>query len=339
MLPEVKEMGEKVSRRFLETPRLFYNDTIHYAETFTWLGALRFAGLTKDEALISILIGKFEPLFGEEKKLLPLKNHVDFNMFGCLPLEMYKMTGEERYLEMGLSYADTQWELPPDATDEQRRLMNLGYTWQTRLWMDDMYMITSIQSQAWKITGDQKYINHAAHEMVYYLNQLQLPNGLFYHAPGAPFYWGRANGWMAAGMAELLKNLPEDNSNYSRILKGYILMMESLKTFQGETGMWKQLIDDPACWSESSSTGMFCYAMMAGINNRWLSSADYAGTVERAWEGLRSCIDTKGDVKEVCVGTPIADNKEFYYLRPRIIGDYHGQAPVLWCVNECLESC
>ena len=323
MLPKTLETGKKVARRFLETPHLFYNDTIHYAETFTWLAALRFAVLTGDGELLSLLKNRFEPLFSSEKNFLPAKNHVDFNMFGCLPLELYKITGEKRYLELGLPYADTQWELPPRATEEERAFMEQGYTWQTRLWMDDMYMITSIQSQAWKITGDPKYINRAAHEMAYYLDRLQRPDGLFYHAPDAPFYWGRANGWMAAGMAELLKNLPEEHASRPRILEGYVLMMERLKGFQGDDGMWKQLIDHGDCWNETSCTAMFTYAMIAGIKHRWLP-ASYTGITEKAWEGLRSYIEDNGDVREVCTGTPKADNKEFYYQRPRVTGDYHG---------------
>lgn len=338
MLPLVLETGKKVAWRFLETPHLFYNDTIHYAETFTWLGALRFANLSGDTLLVSRLKEKFELLFHQEKDFLPAKNHVDFNMFGCLPLELYKLSEDERYRELGMSYADTQWELPPDATKEQRDLMEQGYTWQTRLWMDDIYMITSVQSQAWKITGDLKYINRAAHEACYYLDRLQLSNGLFYHAPTAPFHWGRANGWMAAGMAELLKNLSEDTPDRRRIMKGYLLMMESLKNFQGKDGLWKQLIDHLDCWNESSCSAMFTYAMIIGVRMCWLPAEEYSKVIEKAWEGICSYIDHKGDIKEVCVGTPIADNKEFYYQRSRVAGDYHGQAPVLWCVNEELQG-
>jgi len=47
--------------------------------------------------------------------------------------------------------------------------------------------------------------------MVLYLDSLQCPNGLFYHAPDVPFFWSRGNGWMAAGMSELLSSLPNNN--------------------------------------------------------------------------------------------------------------------------------
>ena len=79
-----------------------------------------------------------------------------------------------------------------------------GLTSQTRIWIDDMYMITAVQVQAYRATDDKKYIDRAAKEMVLYLDSLQSPNGLFYHAHDVPFFWGRGNGWIAAGMSELL---------------------------------------------------------------------------------------------------------------------------------------
>ena len=43
---------------------------------------------------------------------------------------------------MGLSYADTQWTLPANATPEEKAWADKGLSWQTRLWIDDMFMIT-----------------------------------------------------------------------------------------------------------------------------------------------------------------------------------------------------
>ena len=53
------------------------------------------------------------------------------------------------------------------------------------------------------------YLDRDAKEMVAYLDKLQQPNGLFYHAPDVPFFWGRGDGWFAAGMAEMLRDLPQ----------------------------------------------------------------------------------------------------------------------------------
>ncbi|GHV93138.1 hypothetical protein AGMMS50268_36410 [Spirochaetia bacterium] len=330
-------IGVLLGERFLQTPHLLYDDTIHYAEVITWYGALRFASVTKNDALVTNLIARFAPLFDAEKQLLPRKNHVDFNMFGCLPLELYRITGDERYKKMGLEYADTQWQLPADATEEQKRFAHNGYTWQTRFWMDDMYMIGSVQTQGFRITNDPAYIERTAHEMVLYLDRLQRPGGLFFHTPDSPFYWGRANGWMAWAMADILCILPRDNPHYRTILNAYCLMMENLKAYQSSGGMWKQLIDDDACWDESSCTAMFVYALITGIKHGWLSASSFTGSAARGWDALCAHINTSGDITEVCAGTAAGKNKEHYYKRPRITGDYHGQAPVLWCAVSLLD--
>ena len=61
----------------------------------------------------------FTPLFNRDKNLQPKPNHVDNNVFGAVPLELYMKTKEKKYLDLGLKYADSQWILPKDATPEQ----------------------------------------------------------------------------------------------------------------------------------------------------------------------------------------------------------------------------
>lgn len=230
-----EEVGTRISKRFISGKHMLHKkngkDGIHYAEVCTWYGALKYAVAVGDNALIKQLQNKFEPLFTTEANYQPLMNHVDLNMFGCLPFEFYQITKDQRYYDMGLPYADTQWQVPDTATTEEKNWARKGFSWQTRLWIDDMFMITIIQSQAYKATGKREYIDRAAREMVMYLDELQHPNGLFYHAPDVPFYWGRGNGWMAAGMTELLRYLPKDNQDRPRILEGYRLMMKNLKNY------------------------------------------------------------------------------------------------------------
>ena len=250
-----EEIGKRLAYRFLtEKHALHVGKWIGYPETFYWNGALRYAYLAKDKELLNRLQDKFEPLFTEEKALQPIMNHVDVNMFGSLPLELYLVTKDKKYWYLGLPYADSQWKVPANAKPEEKEWAEKGYSWQTRLWIDDMYMITIVQTRAYKVTKDKKYIDRAAKEMVMYLDELQRPNGLFYHAPDVPYYWGRGNGWMAAGMTELLQCLPKNHKDRPRILQGYRTMMESLKKYQNPEGLWNQLIDQSDCWTETSGS-------------------------------------------------------------------------------------
>lgn len=333
------EIGKLLSYHFLDGKHMLHvGKWISYPETFTWNGALKYAAVASDKELIKLLQKRFEPLFTTESALLPIMNHVDVNMFGSLPLLLYQITKEKRYLDLGLPYADTQWICPSDASVQQHVWADKGFSWQTRLWIDDMYMITVVQTQAYKVTGDRKYIDRAAKEMAMYLDSLQMPNGLFYHAPDVPFYWGRGNGWVAAGMADMLLFLPVNSPYRKRILKGYQKMMQSLKNFQQSNGLWNQLIDETSFWPETSGSAMFTYAFIQGVKNGWLPEKDFMPSIEKAWLALVSYINEKGDIKNVCEGTNKKNNKQYYFDRRRNTGDYHGQAPVLWCAVALLEN-
>src|SRR5713101_1736289 len=326
------EIGKRVAERFVSGPHTNFGQPgapqyITYPEAVAWYGALNFAQLSGDKDLSARLIQRFEPLFGAEFNLVPVPDHVDRTVFGIVPLEIYVQTKDAKYLDLGKSMADKQWENP---TPE-------GLTDQTRFWIDDMFMITAVQLQAYRATGDAKYLDRAALEMISYLDKLQQPNGLFYHAPDVPFFWGRGDGWVAAGMAEMLRSLPVNHPRRARILKGYRKMMASLLTFQDENGMWHQLIDHPEAWPETSCTAMFTFAMITGVKNGWLDKKKYGRAARKGWLGLITYLDPNGDVREVCVGTGKQNSLQYYLDRPRITGDLHGQAPVLWCASALLR--
>ena len=99
-----KEIGKRLAYRFLtEKHALHIGKWIGYPETFYWNGALRYADQANDKELIQRLQDKFEPLFTEEKALQPIMNHVDVNMFGSLPLELYLVTKDKKYWYLGRS--------------------------------------------------------------------------------------------------------------------------------------------------------------------------------------------------------------------------------------------
>ena len=333
-----EEVGSRLAYRFVNSKHALYvGKWIGYYETFTHSAAFEYAVMTKKDRLAKLVQDKFDCLLTKEKQYLPPKNHVDLNTFGSLPLKLYKVTKKKCYFDLGMSYADSQWEVPADAKPKQKEWADKGYTWQTRLWIDDMYMIPILQIEAYKATKDSKYIDRAAKEMVLYLNELQRPNGLFYHAPDVPFYWGHGNGWIAAGMAELLQYLPKKHKDRPRILQGYLTMMNSLKDFQNSRGIWNQLIDQPDCWAETSGSAMFTFAFIKGVKNGWLNAKEYAPLARKAWLTLVPYVNEDGDVTEICIGTDRKNDKQYYYDRKRCIGDYHGQLAFLWCVVALLE--
>jgi rhamnogalacturonyl hydrolase YesR len=293
----------------------------------TWTGALQFAGLTKDKDLTKRLVDRFDPFLTANGTLVPRADHVDGTVFGALPLELYMQDARWRFRGMGLAFADAQWDRPlPD-----------GLSNQTRWWIDDMYMITALQLQAYRATGDRKYLDRAAREMVAYLAKLQEPNGLFFHAPDVKHFWGRGDGWVAVGMTEMLRDLPAKHPQRKTILAAYRKMMATLLTHQADTGMWRQLIDNPQSWPETSSTAMFTYAFVSGVKNGWLAEDTYGPAARKSWIALVGYLTPEGDLREVCMGTGKKDDLQYYLDRPRVVGDAHGQAPMLWSATALLR--
>jgi rhamnogalacturonyl hydrolase YesR len=326
-----REVGRRVAERFIPTPHMEMPNhgpkALHYAHVATWVGALQFAGVTRDEELKSRLVARFEPFLAPDAPRVPRSDHVDADVFGALPLELYRQTHRYQYRLMGLAFADGQWDNPrPD-----------GFTHQTRWWIDDMYMITALQLQAFRATGDARYRDRAAREMVAYLRRLQQPDGLFFHAPDVRFYWGRGDGWVAVGMAEMLRDLPEKHPLRKPILAAYRRMMATLLSHQAQNGMWRQLIDHPESWEETSSTAMFTYVFVTGVKNGWLPEETYGPAARKAWIALVGYLTPDGDLREVCVGTGKKDDLQYYLDRPRAVGDGHGQAPMLWSATALLR--
>lgn len=295
---------------------------LHYAEVATAYGALRLSAALRDAALFARIRERHGRWVAAGK--VNTANHVDVNVYGVWPLELSRKTGMSDDRARGLEMADGQWqETTPD-----------GLTAQARYWIDDMWMIGALQIEAWRATGDRKYLDRAALMARLYVARLQQPNGLFHHGTDAPFFWARGNGWVAAGLAEILSELPARHADRPAILAGYRRMMAALLANQSEDGMWRQLIDRPDAWKETSGTAMFGFAMALGARKGLLPGRAYARAARRAWDALVAYVQPDGRLTEICIGTGKSKDAAYYLGRPRAIGDLHGQAALLWLASE-----
>ncbi len=90
--------GERPRRQF-----------VIYPEICAWYGSLTVARLTKDRGLTEKLVRKFERfLTPEGDKHVSRQAHVDYSVFGVVPLELYIQTKDRRYLDLGRGFADRQ---------------------------------------------------------------------------------------------------------------------------------------------------------------------------------------------------------------------------------------
>ena len=214
-----QEVGKALAEHFVTGSAERFSG---YPYVCTFYGAMVFAELTHDDALRDRLIARFDPMLPGGNGRTPQRHHVDDSIFGVMPLQIAIQTKglatyDPKYLQLGVSWADRQWAAPtpdvayPEAIVDRNNLQGLSP--ESRFWVDDMYMLTMLQLEAYRATGDRKYLDRDAHEMVAYLDRLQQPNGLFFHAPDVKYFWGRGDGWFAAGMAEMLVQSHEGEIN------------------------------------------------------------------------------------------------------------------------------
>lgn len=144
-------------------------------------------------------------------------------------------------------------------------------------------------------------------------------------------YWGRANGWVTMALADALQTIPSNSAYRKPLEKEFKNILKTLPGLQNKTtGHWYQLLNhptDPENFQESSCTAMFSYAMALGIKMKILSKKKYQRVIDLAYNGLKklsiATVDGKLVPAQVCGGTCIGD-KNYYYHRKIVTGSGFG---------------
>jgi unsaturated rhamnogalacturonyl hydrolase len=298
--------------------------TEHYASACAYFGVLKLAEAEKNQKLIDGVKANYAAFMKSSADKVRT-GHVDWNVFGILPFELYLQTKDEQYLELATKLAEDEWA--------QRR--EDGLTAYTRFWTDDMFMVGALQIQAYRALKKEEFLDRGLMQLLAYAKALQEQYGLFQHTANIPVFWGRANGWAAAAMTLTLENMPKENKKREELMAVYKKMMSALQKYQGTNGLWHQVLIDPASFEETSCTAMFTYAMATGVKNGWLDES-FRATAVKGWNGLLQKTQ-KGQLSDVCVGTGEGKNYDYYLDRQREKGNFHGQASLLWAATAMLQ--
>jgi rhamnogalacturonyl hydrolase YesR len=325
---EPSAVGTRLVQNLLDRTKLEFSGA-SYMETCSGYGAVRFAAAINNPDLLGKVTSRYQAIITPDgANILPKPNHDDRSVFGILPLEMFKVTQDPKYLALGLSYADVQFAtLNPE-----------GLSSETRGYIDDGYKIPVMQILAFRATQKADYAAQAVKELTAIIDKLQQPTGLFFHGPDAHVYWGRGNGWVAAGLTEVLLNLPPGDPARTKIMASYQAMMAGLLKDQAPDGRWRQVLDDDKAWEENSCTGYFIFALGEGVDEGWLDAATYRPAVKKAWSALCGQLDEKANVADVSVLTEHSNDESYYLARPRAAGNLHGQFAAIWAATALLEQ-
>jgi unsaturated rhamnogalacturonyl hydrolase len=232
-----------------------------------------------------------------------------------------------RYVSTG------QLRLPDGTFCREEKLPNT-------IWADDLFMSTPFLVRMGRLKGDQKYFDDAARQVLNFSKYLEdKTTGLYHHAwydglkQQSPICWGRANGWIVWATSEILGALPRTHPLRAEISRIFVRHLKALAAFQAPTGLWHQVLDRPDSFEETSCTAMFIIGMTRGIKMGILDSS-FEPVLLKAWAGLQSRIGNDGIVKDICRGTEIGDDFDFYNKRERFDNDPRGLGAV---ITACVE--
>lgn len=193
------------------------------------------------------------------------------------------------------------------------------------LWADDLYMSVPFLARMGELTGEIKYFDDAAKQVINFTHYLWDEQfRIYFHnwhsdenAPGVS-HWGRANGWIMMAQVELLKRLPDNHPKRAELIEILKQQIRGVARYQSASGLWHQLLDKVDSYEETSGTAMFTYGIAWAVNEGIMPDR-YISVAQRGWEGLMSKTDKdyrSGAINDICIGTGIQGNLVHYYKRP-----------------------
>ena len=169
-------------------------------------------------------------------------------------------------------------------------------------WSDGLYMVMPVMTKLYKLTGNQQYLDKL-YEYICYSDKIMYDQetGIYYRdakyvypkhksANGKKDFWARGDGWVLAGLAKVLKDLPADYKHHQFFVDKYKRLAKAIAEIQQPEGYWTRSMMDPehAPGPETSGTAFFTYGFLWGINNGYLDEATYLPVVQKSWAYLKN---------------------------------------------------
>ncbi len=290
----------------------------------------------------------------------------DFNLDqinpGKLLFPIYQRTGETRYLRA----IQRLW----DQLKNQPRNPSGGFwhkqIYPDQMWLDGLYMAGPFIAEYAHTFKEPGILNDATRQLILIEQHVRDPKtGLLYHAWDesrqqrwanpetgcSPQFWGRAIGWYAMALVDVLNFLPVAHPDRPVLVGILSRLAQALLRFQDPaTGLWFQVIDlpeRPGNYCESSVSAMLIYAFARAVSREYIAP-DFLTVARRSYRGLlenRIKIDGRGKLtlEGTCSvaglgGDHDRDGSFEYYVGEKIAdNDFKGVGPFILAALE-MES-
>ena len=171
-------------------------------------------------------------------------------------------------------------------------------------WSDALFMAPPAWISLSQVTGDPRYLQHADAEFWATTDYLYDSGEHLYYrdsrfitqrdTAGRKIFWGRGNGWVFAGLARILTDLPADHPSRPRYEALFKQMADKIVSLQGANGYWPVSLLEPQKTPETSGTGFFVYGLAWGVHHGLLPGKRYQKAVNRGWKALRAAVQPDG---------------------------------------------
>lgn len=153
----------------------------------------------------------------------------------------------------------------------------------------------------------------------------------------SPSFWGRADGWYAMALVDILDYLPQDYSGRDTAIAIVQRLAEALKKVQDPaSGVWWQVLDQgnrEGNYLESSCSCMFVYFLAKSIRQGYIDNS-YWQVVKKGYAGILDQFisinsDSTIDLNQICLTAGLGfgrDGTYDYYVYQTVIVSNDGKA-------------
>lgn len=271
---------------------------LHWTNGALYVGMVKWAAMADNDLYYDWLKN-----IGEENKweLYKRKYHADDHTVGQLYIDLYRKYNEEAMIKPTRDQFDFILYHPAVSTLHWKTPYNQD-RWS---WCDALFMSPPVWAKLSKVTGDKKYLNFMVKEFKASTDFLfDKKENLYYRDEsymgkldnGTKIFWSRGNGWVFAGLVNVMNELDPNSEEYKYFLNIYKKMAKKILEIQTPEGYWAMSLLGQEFYPtpETSGSSFYIYGLAWGINNGILNKATYTPAVKKGWNAMVSYVTEDG---------------------------------------------
>ncbi|MCP4977838.1 MAG: glycoside hydrolase family 88 protein [Maribacter sp.] len=263
-----------------------------------YVGMVKWAAMADDDSYYYWLKDIGEK---HDWKLHYRKYHADDHTVGQMYIELYRKFKDEKMLGPTKEQFNFIMYHPAKTSLEWRTPFHQS-RWN---WCDALFMSPPVWAKLYRITGEKKYLDFMIREYKATTDFLfDKKEGLYYRDQsfmgkldhGTKIFWSRGNGWVFAGLTNIMNELNPQSREYKYFLRIYKRMAKKLLEIQTPQGHWAMSLLGQEFYPtpETSGSSFYTYGLAWGINKGILDSDIYGTAVKRGWIAMVNHVTKEG---------------------------------------------